>query len=117
MPGQYNNRSHIPCKDGEGATDGEFRLGLKVIFIEDRGTVDSIKGTVLQPPPWVNTLFQIPENVKTVLQLPQLPKSDPASGRAVLQLLRRTDTLLHIPKTILSTVKQIGLGQLAKKPP
>ena len=69
-PGQCDNCSHIPCKDKERLTEGEFCLRLKAVFIGDRGTVDGIKGTDLQPPHCATTLFQIPKNVSTVPQLP-----------------------------------------------
>ena len=88
--GQYENCSHIPCKDEERVTEEEFHLGLKVVFIGDRSTIDGIKGTVLQPPHCADNLFRIPKNA--VPQFPQLSKRDSARYRTVLQLPRRTYT-------------------------
>ena len=50
--GQYDTCMHIPCKDEERVMEGglQFYLGLKVVFIGDRGTIDGIKATILMAP-------------------------------------------------------------------
>ena len=54
-PGQCDNCSQVSCKDGQRVTEGELRLGLKVVsyhcrndIIGCRGTVDSIRGDMVK---------------------------------------------------------------------